>query len=84
MTPTTLTIKRSQTETETETTGTDRRRHEPQPTLRLGPSFALEKTTTASPADLVVAAYTAAIAAKGAGTGACRMLAVGKGGLPLH
>ena len=53
-------------------------------TLRFGPSFALEKTTTASPADLVVAAYTAAIAAKGAGTGACRMLAVGRGPSPLY
>ena len=42
-----------------------------------GPSFATEKTTVASPADLVIAAYTASIASKGAGTGACRMIAVG-------
>lgn len=42
-----------------------------------GPSFTTERTTVASPADLVVAAYVAATASKGAGTGACRMLAVG-------
>ena len=42
-----------------------------------GPSFTAEKTKTASPADLVVAAYMATIEAKGLGTGACRMIAVG-------
>lgn len=42
-----------------------------------GSSFATEKTAKASPADLVMAAYTSAIVLKGGGTKGCRMLAVG-------